>query len=882
MDIDIQSSVLNELFVLYPLIIQGWVSPVKPDGSAHGGIPKALYDDQPKGLECLVDPWTELQVRSWTMAADDRVDLYVNDDPTPATGKTVESGQEQLRVRLYLPHGYLNQGVNRLHYKVTRVGGNVEPSRDLLVLYNLRTPESLDLVIPPDVLKNGVDAARAAQGVEFGFTWSNRRNYDRIEFLLGDTTLRFNAADLPAPVTQKLFTDAFQKAGDNTSAVLEFFAVDQLGNRSKSPEKRLDIHLSRLTLLPPTVRGQTSNNFSPTQPEIRVLVPQGPLLPSDKLSVIWTGATAVTAGSYASPQRLVSAGLEIAVPRSVLAYSLGKTVTVTYVIERDGVSTTSPALPLNILELPKTALIPPKILEADASNVLDTIALGSKNATIHALLHTLIEAGQHCWMNLEGIKADGTVHNLTLMAGSPAKVNDTWINQGFWPVTLANSFLKELGHGSTLTIKYKVALDKSNLEANAVVFPDRVYTIKAVELVRPTLTNVLDDKGIEVLEAGLTVSTTLTVKGAASKGLQVEIYDGSGASAVPKGKATADAATGLWTLTINVPTGARRLYAKSLYHSSSVYSNVRTLTVTELVLPTITTVKGSASGEDIPNDTTTSETAVVLTGKASKGLKVNIMDGTESQGQPTANVSTGEWTQSVGGLSEGFHRFTAKALYGTQPVSAARTLTVEVIPALNPGPNKVMNLVTFIVAQGRPPAYLPTEATFTQAASGGQPPYNYVSSNTGVATVTSTGGAVTCRANGDTTITVTDARGIKASYTLKVSGIRTMLQNDATWRTWPEAYNYCVARGGRLASVAEMSAFYNLYAREARNVAALLGWPLIQSHPSNLFGAWLLDGNGAGSHYYFNVEGTPSHGGGGVLYGLHGDGYRRPALCLYG
>ncbi|WP_435036818.1 Ig-like domain-containing protein [Pseudomonas neuropathica] len=477
---DIQSSTFNELFVLYPVIIQGWITPVKPDGVAHGGIPQALYDDQTQGLECLADPWTELQLLSWTMAADDRVDLYVNDDPNPVTGKTVAPGEEQLRVRLYLAHGRLNQGVNRLHYKVTRVGGNVESSRDLLVLYHLRLPESLELVIPPDVLRDGVGPERAAQGVTLGFNYSNRRKYDVIACMIGDTTVRFDVPDAPAAINQTLFTDTFKRAGDNPSAVLEFRVFDQLGNVVKSGEKRLDIHLGRVTLLAPTVRGMNGNQFSPTTPEVRVLVPQGSLLRDDTLRVKWTGATAVAAGSYTSPPRLVSAGLEIAVPRSVLAYSLGQQVTVTYFIERDGNTTESPPLLLNILPLPATALIAPKIVEADANNFVDVLALGTKNATIHTLLHTLIEAGQQCWLRLEGKKADGSAHDLTLWNGLPAQVNSTWINQGFWPATLANSYLKQLGHGTTLTIKYKVALDKSNIEADAVVFPDRTYTVKAV------------------------------------------------------------------------------------------------------------------------------------------------------------------------------------------------------------------------------------------------------------------------------------------------------------------------------------------------------------------------------------------------------------------
>lgn len=439
---DIQSSELNELFELYPVIIPGWVSPVKPDGIAHGGIPKALYDGQPLGLECLIDPWTELKRKSWTMAVDDRADLYANDDPTPVAGKTVALGEENQRMRLHVPHGRLIQGINRLYYKVTRPSGNVESSRNLLVLYHLRTPDNLALVIPPDVIATGVDAARAALGVEFGFTWSNRRAYDRIRFQLGDKTISWEVPDAPAPVIQKLFTDTFQEVGDNPTTEADFVVTDQLGNPAHSPTKHLDIHL-------------------------------------------------------------------------------------------------------------------------------------------------------------------------------------------------------------------------------------------AVAVIVPTLTNVLDTSGNEVPETGTTTSTTLKLVGAASKGQQVEIYDGSGPSAAPKGKATADATTGLWELTITVAAGARRLYAKSLYHSGNIYSNVRTLTVEAAVAPTIDSVKGSPSGVVIPNGGTTLETSVTLTGTASRGQKVQVLDSTLSKGEPTADLVTGIWTLPVTGLSAALHSFTAKALYGTGQVSAPHTFTVE-------------------------------------------------------------------------------------------------------------------------------------------------------------------------------------------------------------
>jgi len=683
---DIQSAVLNELFVLYPIIIQGWVTPVKPAGIADGGIPKALYDGQAQGLVCLVDPWTELQQRSWIMAADDHVDLYCNGDLIPGAGQTVKPGEETLRQRLYLPHGNLRHGVNRLHYVVTRVGGNSEPSRDLPVLYHLRPADSMNLIIPADVLKDGVSAARAAQGVEFGFTYANRRNHDRIEFGLGDTLVKFDVPDGTAPITHTLFTDTFQKAGDNASAVAEFYVVDQLGNRVKSPEKRLDIHLDRLDLPAPTVKGMTGTHFSPTQPEVRVLVPQGSLLPADKLSVVWQGAVGTpVAGSYSSPQRLVSAGLEIAVPRSVLAYSLGKQVTVTYVVERNGKPAPSLPLLLNILTLPATALIPPKIVEADVNNFLDLMVLGSKNATIHALLHTLIEAGQPCWLNLEGKKADGTVHNLALWSGLPAQVNATWISQGFWPAALANSYLKQLGHGTTLTIKFKVSMDKSNNLATATVFPDRTYTIKAVELVVPTLDNVLDIGDKEVLEGGLTASTTLKLKGTASKGQPVEIFDGSGASAVSKGTATANTTTGIWEHTITVPVGGRRLYAQSRYHPTPVYSNVRNLTVVAVIVPTLVNVL-DANNVEVPEGTSTTSTTLKLKGKASNGQTVEIFDGSGSsavsKGTATAHATSGDWEHTITVPVGGRRLYAQSRYHPTATFSNVRLLTV--IAAVSP------------------------------------------------------------------------------------------------------------------------------------------------------------------------------------------------------
>ncbi|MFJ4247704.1 hypothetical protein [Pseudomonas sp. NPDC089741] len=665
---DIQSSILNAIFELFPVHVPGWVSPIKPPERANGGIPRSLYDDKDSGLQVVSDPWSELQRRNQLMEAFDSVALYVNDAPTSVAGAIVQPGDEQKRISLNVPHGHLVHGVNRLYYKVTRLSGNVETSRDLLVLYHLRPPANLNLVIPPDVLTNGVSAARAAQGVIFGFTYNTAQAYDLVRFRIGNESFTKEVTDPPTPLTITLFTADFLKVGDGKIAV-DFLVIDQLGNSATSGTKTLDVHVARLDLRPPTVIGQTGNNFSPTQTQIRVAIPTG-LLPTYLLFVDWIGATAVAGGSYTSPQRLVSAGLEIAVPRSVLAYSLGQTVSVTYTIIRDGVSTTSPALLLNILVMPAAALITPKIIEADANNVLDVNALGTNAATIHGLLWTLIEVGQQVWLTLEGKKADGSAHNLTVWNGGGSKVNQKWVNEGFWPRTFANSYLKLLGDGSTLTLKFKAAFDQSNVEANAVVFPDRVYSIRSIALIAPTITSVKDLSGWEIADNGYTVHTSVTVSGTAPAGHEVEVLVGS----VSKGKVKAGS-DGSWSFTI---TGLTLNVLHSIKavgkYGSNPSSNVRRLTIVFSQRPVITAAHDS-KGQPIANGGTTSDTSVKLTGTANAFLQVEIFNGTTSKSKVTADAS-GKWTLTVTGLALTNHVFTAKALYGSGTVSPPWTVVV--------------------------------------------------------------------------------------------------------------------------------------------------------------------------------------------------------------
>jgi hypothetical protein len=255
---NIPASASNHPFALIPIHIPEGVVGLEPTGIADVGIPHFIYDKRPEGLLCVIDPLTELREGAGVMEAFDEVTLYVDDVLAPNASHTILPGKERERFGIYLIHGLLKEGVNKLHYRVTRVSGNANDSNPMKVLYHLRAPGApaplnMDLVIPPDVITNGVDADRAALGVAFGFTYSNRRAYDRIDFVMGNFTDPFEVPNDLLPVTRTLGTVEFTQAGDNPNTELVFTVWDQLNNFTRSSPKYLNIHLGEDTSRPPLI-----------------------------------------------------------------------------------------------------------------------------------------------------------------------------------------------------------------------------------------------------------------------------------------------------------------------------------------------------------------------------------------------------------------------------------------------------------------------------------------------------------------------------------------------------------------------------------------------------------------------------------------------------
>ncbi|WPC25872.1 hypothetical protein OE648_14550 [Pseudomonas moraviensis] len=404
------------------------------------------------------------------------------------------------------------------------------------------------------------------------------------------------------------------------------------------------------------------------------------MLVGDRIIVRLTGAPGTpAAGSHTTePWPVNSVGpQEIPLAVSVIAFNLAKSITLDYTVTRGTQDPKESRIrALAVSPIAQSDLPGPLITQASEQGEgpeLDVSQL-TTNATLRANSYPHIALKQYVWLKAKGTLKGGGDYLKTFWQPPGSHVSATWINQGFYA---QNGFplpdLQSLEDGRDLELEFKAGFGGSQVETEAVTFALRTYRIKAYENVVPTLGSVTGSpSGDEIPHGGLTVETAVTLSGVAAKGQKVEIFDGT----VSKGQATAHATTGVWTLLVSaLAVAAHSFTVKALYGSGAV-SAARTLTVTAATAPTLTSVKGSPSGDEIPHGGLTVETAVTLSGVAAKGQKVEIFDGTVSKGQATAHATTGVWTLLVSALAVAAHSFTVKALYGSGAVSAARTLTV--------------------------------------------------------------------------------------------------------------------------------------------------------------------------------------------------------------
>ncbi|MDT3309857.1 Ig-like domain-containing protein [Pseudomonas sp. rhizo66] len=224
-------------------------APQLPDSNtsvagADCGIAKAFYDLRPNGATVIINPVLGQQPGTTFR-------IHVNGI------MRVDSQQSQSTddaVTLHIPKNLLRSDpgfVNKLNYSVERTTSPEETYEPpVTILYNAVRPgmedqngdeghSELELGLPRDVLENGIDADRAAQGVQVWFSYPYCRPYDRIVLNCNGHDVGWEVHPDEAPATPtstptrigRLLQKAdLEAAGDHPQFSFTYTVFDQIGN----------------------------------------------------------------------------------------------------------------------------------------------------------------------------------------------------------------------------------------------------------------------------------------------------------------------------------------------------------------------------------------------------------------------------------------------------------------------------------------------------------------------------------------------------------------------------------------------------------------------------------------------------------------------------
>jgi len=487
---------------------------------------------------------------------------------------------------------------------------------------------------------------------------------DRITyFWAGDQTALLEGSTVAGPSGDLLFDIALQHITGNTQ-VRTWYKVERDGVLvGTSPELPLNIG-SGLGLQPPSVQEAHGSSLEPADAKetLTIVVPEDPLLQPDYLlTVIWAGADDAPAqGSYTSAPQPVSDGLHVQIPNTVVAFNLGKTVTVSYTVD----DKPSQPFPLRVQAMPSTALSRLVIDQADGTT-LNVMALSVATVTVGTW--PLIAEGQPVWLQLEGTNANGSAYSRQVWSGGADATTRTWVDQGYRTQGLVVNELKGLKDGSTLRLTFRAALDRVDDPAQAVSFRDVAYTVRAAQDIRPTIDSVVDVEGREILDGATTVASSVVMRGQASGGETIRVTDND----IFKGRQNVNG-QGAWSMSAgSLELGEHSMQAIAEY-GDQLGSNVRSFTRVEQVPPTITSLI-DPQGAPLPQGGHTRFAHVTLLGQASVLQPVSVFDGTRLLAQTTADVEGG-WSITAKLPAGGQHTFRVLALYGQGAVSAPWTL----------------------------------------------------------------------------------------------------------------------------------------------------------------------------------------------------------------
>ncbi|GGA18833.1 Ig-like domain-containing protein [Dyella nitratireducens] len=661
------------------------------------------------GVIVQMEPWSPMQVG-------DRLDLFwgAPDDPqspgypgTPVAGKTLQFPEEVNKaVLLTVPEDDVVAGWINVVCRVTRAGSGFQELSPLLpVLVKLDPPGGVDPApdenpnlaapnLPDEVIRNGVDTSWAARGVPVMIQpYPNMAVGDRIRLNWGgafvEYTLR-DSSEVNLPVMVVVNDATIRAAGDGDAVVLRYQVFDLVGNRSGwSPTTEVVVDVQGNALFLPEVTNADDNGVIDLAQlggeDVRVLVTAfaPDFAVGDTVTLQWVGHTAEGVLVPYEEAQDVTRGpvqtLEFFVPNaSVVALAQGDAV-VSYRLQ-SGRSSKQ----VRVTIVGEAAKLPAPTVD-EAPNDYDELDATLSRATVRIPPYPGMDAGDVVTLIWSGMRADGESHVYSFdrtISGSAVGKEVVLQVPGAEIALLA---------GGTVEVWYEVMIGDGTPLRPSLVRTLRVSDTQGVTLPAPTVDEAPDNVTLDPDAVGLYAEVRIEYDKADGDRVDMDWIGSSGpggsfsdwinirAATVNKpvlfdvDKAYVIANDG-GTVTIR--------YTVTPKVGSPRPSASRTLRVgaAQDIIPAITSVRDSKG--EILEGGVTEDTTVTLSGTATPDTTVELFDNdTISHGIVDVN-SAGVWTRAVTGLADGNHRFTAKGLYGSEPVSLAWNFRVAVLVAL--------------------------------------------------------------------------------------------------------------------------------------------------------------------------------------------------------
>ncbi|MBD0686318.1 MULTISPECIES: hypothetical protein [unclassified Pseudomonas] len=452
----------NEPRVIDPVYIPGMISvehPANPDG----GLPLNLITGG--RLQLVSDPW-DLKY------AGDSARILLGDSDIPVLSQTVQPGEENERLTLYLPGDLLSNGINKIRLSVLRIGQTVpQTSQPLTVLFHRPRPggevsgpgdnPNLTLTLPADVIANGVDAAMAAQGVLLKMSYPYMREKDVI------------VLDRDSQETQHTVTPFEASAGsvdiilrtadfwqDNPRFALRFRATDLLGNTSGpqaiwSRTTYIDVHVRQpaLDLSKPKVLEARELNGERLNFEndfyyadfATVEVSYTGSAQGQEVKVYWIGRNS-TYGSEIQTVSQAGQTLQFQVPRNEVVDCIGTGAAVMYTVRLPGTTTDIPSPRLNLTVTAQKHRLPEPTLDSSKTNLRAYHPMFSTAHTARvALFGVTVRYGQEIPITPNTSQTD-------------LRVDPAWISENRGRPIMINWTLRETGTGTPIVFSWFLRL----------------------------------------------------------------------------------------------------------------------------------------------------------------------------------------------------------------------------------------------------------------------------------------------------------------------------------------------------------------------------------------------------------------------------------------